>query len=310
MLVDFFRAQGVPSDHIVYLKDSEATTRCIQQRFKEHLAAAEDNDLLVVYYAGHGAKTDDATMYFASYDADGERNVGWVAETLPDTIEREFAGSHALLLVDCCFSGCLADIVKARAERVAYGCVLSSLASEVSTGNWTYTEAMLAGLRGQAFVDADGDTSITLRELAGQIADSLAFADEQLMTFATIGDFDPDTVVAGARPRLDPRVGQRIEAESEGDWYPAQIIDARGERVKVHFFGYEESDDEWVTPDRMREMQRVVYPVGARVEVFSEEEWWGAQVLAVQSGIHHIQYDDFDAEWNEWVGPSRMRKPT
>ena len=84
-------------------------------------------------------------MYFASYDADGERNVGWVAETLPDTIEREFAGSHALLLVDCCFSGCLADIVKARAERVAYGCVLSSLASEVSTGNWTYTEAILAG---------------------------------------------------------------------------------------------------------------------------------------------------------------------
>jgi hypothetical protein len=150
---------------------------------------------------------------------------------------------------------------------------------------------------------------ITLRELAGQIAASLAFADEQLLTFTTVGAFDPNTVIAAARPRLDQRIGQRIEVESEGDWYPAQIIDARGERVKVHFYGYEESDDEWVTADRLREMKRATYPVGAKVEVHSEEEWHPATVLDVRSGIHYIQYDDYDAEWNEWAGPSRIRLP-
>ena len=106
----------------------------------------------MLYYCGHGAKTDDAATYFASYDADGARNTGWVVDTIPETIERCFKGSHALLLVDCCYSGCLADAVKEQADRVAYACVLSSLASELSTGNWTFTEGLLAGLRGRRLV--------------------------------------------------------------------------------------------------------------------------------------------------------------
>src|SRR4051794_16403888 len=61
----------------------------------------------------------------------------------------------ALLLADCCYSGCLADAVSQQARRIAYACAASSLASELSTGNWTFTEGLLAGLRGQAFVDAD-----------------------------------------------------------------------------------------------------------------------------------------------------------
>lgn len=307
-LVEFFRAQGVPSDHILYVQDKEATTRRIHDSFEEHVGAAGPNDLLIVYYAGHGDKLDDGTMYLASYDADGERNTGWLAHTIPETLERAYGGSHALLLVDCCYSGCLADVVRQQADRVNYACLLSSLASDLSTGNWTFTEGVLSGLRGQAFVDIDHDNTITLRELAAQIADSLVFADEQLMTFATVGDFDPDTVIAMARPRLDPLVGTRMEAKSEGEWYPAQIIDVRDDRCKVHFYGYEESDDEWVTADRLREQKRQVYRVGTRVEVFSDDEWWHAQVLDVRSGIHHIQYDEWGEDWNEWVGPSRLRE--
>ncbi len=307
-LVDFFRAQGVPSDHIVYLQDKEATTRRIRDTFEDHIASAGEGDLVIVYYAGHGAKTDDGTMYFASYDADGERNTGWVAHTIPETIERSFGGSHALFLVDSCYSGCLAVSIREHAVRVAYACVLSSLSSDLSTGNWTFTEGVLAGLRGQAFVDADHDEVITLRELADQVAASLLFADEQLMTFATVGDFDPDTVIATARPRLDPLVGTRMEAESEGEWYPAQIIDVRDDLRKVHFYGYEESDNEWVTTDRLRELKRPVYAVGTKVEVYSEEEWWSGKVLEVRSGIHLVTFDGYGDEWNEWAGPSRMRK--
>lgn len=309
-LVAFFQAQGVPAAQVVYLQDQQATTRNIHQSLEAHLAAAGAGDLLVLYFCGHGDKDDDGVAAFISYDADGAHNPGWLVNAIPATIERCFTGSHAFLVADCCYSGCLANAITPPGRRVAYACLTSSLASESSTGNWTFTEGLLAGLRGQAFVDADGNAVITLRELAAQITESMAFAEEQLATFATAGDFNPDLVIAAARPRPNPRVGQRVEVQAEGAWYRAQIIDARGEQLKVHYYGYEESDDEWVTVERIREVVRTSYPVGAAVEVKWKRKWYPATVLAVQNGIHHIQYQDYGPEWNEWVASKRIRLNT
>ena len=306
-LVEFFRAQGVPAAQIVYLQDHQATTRRIQQALETHLAGAGAGDLLVLYYCGHGDKTDAGAAYFASYDADGEGNPGWQVDSIPTTIARCFGGSHALLLADACYSGSLSGAIAQHSSRVSFACLASSLASELSTGNWTFTEGLLAGLRGQAFVDGDGDSSITLRELAAQIAESMAFAEEQIATFATTGAFDPNMVIATARPRPDPRVGRRVQVDAEGDWYPAQIVDARGEQLKVHYYGYEESDDEWVTRERIREAAHKSYPVGATVEVKWKRSWYPAKVLDVRAGIHHIQYQDYGPEWNEWVASKRIR---
>jgi hypothetical protein len=306
-LVEFFRAQGVPSAQIAYLQDRQATTRRIQQTFEAHLAEAGAGDLLVLYYCGHGGKMDDGTAYFASYDTDCDANQGWVVDTIPATVERCFGGSRALLLADCCYSGCLLDAAGRQARRVSYACLASSLASELSTGNWTFTEGLLAGLRGHAFVDADADSHITLRELAAQIADSMAFAEEQIATFATAGDFDPDVVIAAARPRLGQRVGQRVEVYADDDWYPAQIVDERDEGLKVHYYGYEESEDEWVTAERIREAKRKSYPIGAAVEVKWKRSWYPATVLEARAGIHHIQYRGYGPEWNEWVASKRIR---
>jgi Caspase domain/Agenet domain len=309
-LVTFFRAQGIPEAQIVYLQDRQATSKNIQQALEAQLAATRAGDLFMLYYCGHGAKTDDGAVYFASYDTDGEDPPGWLADTIPATIERAFRGSHALLMVDCCYSGYLADTLPQPAKRIAYACLASSLASELSTGNWTFTEGLLAGLDGQAFVDADGNSSITLRELAAQIAESMAFAEEQICTFTTVGNFDPDIVVAAARPLRAPRIGQRVEVYAQKGWYRAQIIDVRGQELKIHYYGYEESDDEWVTDDRIREVTWKRYPIGTAVEVKWKRSWYPATVLNVHGGIHQIQYNDFGPEWNEWVASKRIRPLT
>lgn len=306
-LVEFFRAHGVPAAQMVYLQDQQATTRRIQQRLEGLLASAAAGDLLVLYYCGHGGRLDSGATYFASYDADCEDNQGWPVDAIPATIERHFGGARALLLADCCYSGALAEAVAQAARRVAYACLTSSLASELSTGNWTFTEGLLLGLRGMAFVDANGDDQITLRELAGQIVDSMAFAEEQVATFATAGGFDPEIVIAAARPRQDERVGRMVEVRWGQDWYRAQIVDVRGEQLKVHYYGYEESDDEWVTDERVRAAAPLSYSVGARVEVKWKRDWYLATVLEARGGIHHIQYDGYGPEWNEWVASKRIR---
>jgi hypothetical protein len=41
-----------------------------------------------------------------------------------------------LLLVDCCYSGGLAEAIARQPGRMGYACLTSSLASESSTGKW------------------------------------------------------------------------------------------------------------------------------------------------------------------------------
>jgi hypothetical protein len=306
-LVECFRALGVPPAQIVYLQDREATTARIQRAFEEQLASARAGDTLLLYYCGHGAKTDDGVAYFASYDADGDANGGWVMDTIPAAIERHFGGARALLFADCCYSGVLAEAVEGHSGRVALACLASSLSSELSTGNWTFTEALLAGFGGHAIVDADGDHAITLRELAAQVAEGMAFAEEQIAAFHTTPGFDPGLVIGAARPRRDPRVGRSVGVSCEDGWYRAQIVDARGGELKVHYYGYEAEDDEWVAAERIREIARPAYPLGASVSVRWKRKWYPATVRDVRAGIHYVEYEGFGPDWNEWVALSRIR---
>src|ERR1700719_605947 len=57
--VDFFKQNGVSDSQIVYLQDKQATQRRIDAAFTEQLKKLSANDLLIVYYAGHGSKSED-----------------------------------------------------------------------------------------------------------------------------------------------------------------------------------------------------------------------------------------------------------
>lgn len=255
-LVRFFREQGVPGEQIVYLEDRAATTIRIQNARRSLLSKTKEGDTLFLYYTGHGYKNDDGRAYFASYDANDEGNPGWAVDSIPATIERYFKGERAFLTADCCFSGALAERVRARPGRVSYAVFTSATSDKISTGNWTFTEALLAGLRGRAYLDTDGNGDITFGELGREIKSDMSFAEEQTSTFILTGQFGQQTVLADAAERADRRVGARVEVYSEGDWYKARIIDAARGRYRVHYYGYEDSDDEWVKPSQIRNSRR------------------------------------------------------
>jgi hypothetical protein len=147
-----------------------------------------------------------------------------------------------------------------------------------------------------------------LRELAHDVVDAMAFADEQIASFAIGGDFDAEMTIAPARPRTGQMVGRRVQVESGGDWYLAQIVDSADGLVQVHYYGYPDSDDEWVPLERVRELRRETHPIGAAVEVRWKGDWFPAVVLDVRSGIHLIHYDGYGAEWDEWVAGRRVRR--
>ena len=309
-LVEFFRQQGVPGQQLVYLQDAQATTRQVKTAFAAFLAKAREGDLLFVYYCGHGYKSDDGrTTFFATYDA-GEDTPGWSTDSIVREIEKSFKGSRAFLTADCCYSGSLAQQARRLNQRVSFACLTSSSASQLSTGNWTFTEMLIAGLSGKAFADLNSDGQITLSELAEDVKQDMAFAEEQLSSFTTTGNFAADTVLARAGRKSNPEISKRVEVKSEGKWWKARVIDARAGTFHVHYYGWEDSDDEWVRLSQIREPRLLEYPAGSTVEVIWKREWYPARVMSVERGVHLIHYRDYDERWDEWVGAERIRPVT
>lgn len=297
-LVDFFRQQGVPGDQLVYLQDTQATTRRVKSTFRDFLSRAREGDLLFFYYCGHGYKSDDErTTYFATYDA-GEDVPGWATESVVRDVERYFKGSRALLTADSCYSGSLAERARRTSGRVSYAALTSASANELSTENWTFTEMLLAGLAGKAFADINGDREITLGELADDIKQDMRFAEEQGSAFVATGEFARDTVLAQAARKANPEISRRVEVKSEGAWYKARIIDVRAGRLRVHYYGWEDADDEWVLRNQIRNSKSTQYGVNRREDANWENRWVSPEIDRDENLIHYV-----DDVWDGWSGP-------
>jgi hypothetical protein len=309
-LVDFFKQNGVPETQIVYLQDKQATQQRIDSAFTEELKKLRADDLLIVYYCGHGSKSDDGNdVYLASYDTGDEGVPGWSINSIPRKIKVESKCARVLWLLDCCYSGQAALALTKQKGLPAYACVTSSSASSSSTEHWTFSDALLDSLRGLAYVDLNHDGSVTLAEFAAHLSADMSLAEEQLSTFATTEGF-PEMVLARAEPLAHSKIGERAKAQdAEGGWYACRIVEARDERFKVHFIGCEDDEDVWVTPSDLKPIEPVQYAVGTRVEVVWKRRWYPATILKVKDGVHLIHYTDYDAKWDEWVPSKRIRDP-
>lgn len=265
-LADFFRREGVPSSQLVFLRDQQATTRRVRNEFSKLLSQTRAGDFLFVYFTGHGYKSDDErTTFFATYDAGVDAD-GWSTRSIVQDINWSFRGSRVLLTADCCYSGALARDARGLKSGISYACLASATSDKESTENWTFTEMLLASLRGTSYTDLDGDREISLGELVENERRDMRFAEEQEATFASRG-IPNEMVIALAGEATDPAVGRRVMVRSEGDWYKGRIIDVRGSRYRVRYFGYDDSFDEWVT-------QRQIRSNGRGGESFGAAEKW------------------------------------
>jgi hypothetical protein len=309
-LVEFFRERGVPDSQIVYLQDKQATQERIDAAFTEQLKKLQPDDLLIVYYAGHGTKSDDGNdVYLASYDAGDEDVDGWSVNSIPGKINASKCG-RALWLIDCCYSGQAGLAITRQSKGPAYAAVTSSAASESSTEHWTFTEALLDALRGVSYVDLNHDGTVTLAEFAAHVEADMNAAEEQRSTFEHTKGFDPEMALAAAKPLSNPRIGERAKArDSNGDLYACRIIAARDQKFRIHFIGYEDDEDLWVAPDDLEPIKAVVYAKGTKVEVLWKKHWYPATVLQAKDGVHLIHYTDYEAKWDEWVPSRRIRAP-
>lgn len=84
-------------------------------------------------------------------------------------------------------------------------------------------------------------------------------------------------------------------------------------------FGDEQRSTAWAGSGFRKQMNFVTAPplshpwLGERVMTWSDGKkwkgkWWKAKVHRVGDGLDFVRYDGYDANWDEWVGPYRIRK--
>lgn len=189
---------GFDSDHMRVLVNKDATLSNLREAMIDFLQQAIDKDLVVIYFAGHGAPdpTRPQNLYLLTYDTDPSR-LGTTAFPMWDiqtVVSRQIAAKKVVVLSDACHSGgisvdvatrgldvtssnpinqYLAELARAKDGMVVF---TASAAGEVSQefpelGHGVFTYYLLEGLKGAA--DTNNDLLVTVNEVMGYVEEQV-----------------------------------------------------------------------------------------------------------------------------------------
>jgi hypothetical protein len=88
--------------------------------------------------------------------------------------------------------------------------------------------------------------------------------------------------------------------------WKAKILKIDGDFHFITYPGWDSSWDEWVLCDRVVDPALAHLP---KVQVEWKGSFYPAQILKLDNGEHYVRYFGYDADWNEWVGKSRIKFP-
>lgn len=181
-----------PFDEVLYLENEQATGAAMREALFVFLQQADWDDLVVIYYAGHGAPDPGRpdNLYLLPTDAD----LGSLAATgfpmwdVKTALRRQIAAERVLVIADACHSAGTADgdVVGGSDENAIAGgfqglftpsrrlMMTAADTNEFSLedarwgGHGVFTHFLLDGLRGSG--DLDGNGIVTFTELFDHVS--------------------------------------------------------------------------------------------------------------------------------------------
>ncbi|SOD71874.1 uncharacterized protein DUF4190 [Jatrophihabitans sp. GAS493] len=169
----------------------------ILDELDEFFASGGREDLMLLYYSGHGLLDDHSHLYLCGRDTRSDRlpRTGISDETINDFI-RGASSMRTILVLDCCSSGMFKGgaidtqlggpgryvVSSARGKTLAND-------SQSPTGTSLFTEHLVEGLLGGA-VDSNGDGLIDLHEIYDYVKKRLAETSKQIPHSRFDGDGD------------------------------------------------------------------------------------------------------------------------
>ncbi len=206
-------------DNVTVLPNRTRTE--ILMAFKDTLDQAGRDDLIFIYFSGHGQTDEEGVLYLAASDTTKSHleATGIPSQTISNMIRRSRVSKKALVL-DCCYAGAFTKswksgdtIVADRMQEFARGSgtyvlmatgELSLAEEDPEYGLSILTRHLVDGLRGAADLDRDG--IVTIRELSGYIFQQVSRLHAQR---PTEGGLDIQGDVAISRSGIDTSAEDR-----------------------------------------------------------------------------------------------------
>lgn len=193
---DFLESDAAgPFDEVLYLENERATGAAMREALFVFLQQADWDDLVVIYYAGHGAPDPGRpdNLYLLPTDAE----LGSLAATgfpmwdVKTALRRQIAAERVLVIADACHSAGTADgevVGGGEANHISGGfqglftpsrrlMMTAADTNEFSLedarwgGHGVFTHFMLDGLRGAG--DLDGNGIVTFTELFDHVSSNV-----------------------------------------------------------------------------------------------------------------------------------------
>lgn len=189
---------GYQRDHMRVLVNKDATLANLKEALIEFLSQAIDKDLVMIFFAGHGAPDParPTNLFMLTYDTDPAR-LGTTAYPMWDIqtlLMRQLSAKRIVMFSDACHSGgisvdfasrgvnptqsnlinqYLGDLARSK-EGIAI--FTASAAGEVSQeypelGHGVFTYYLLEGMKGEA--DLNNDYTVTINELMQYVEDQV-----------------------------------------------------------------------------------------------------------------------------------------
>lgn len=315
-LHDLFKHGSVPDSANILLLDQEATLEKMNRNIKKQMKTCTSESTFIFYYAGHGSKIDN-NHYFCNYDMGKSEASMFHVSTLSDYAKLYFKGKRIILMADCCYSGSLLkvgeDISKLGIEVIV---LTSATSSNISTGNWTFTQTILDCMRGDLLADQNLDNKISLTETAFEVKQAMKYREYQLCGYASY-KVQPDEIFVGVcdeEVRKPSTYGQGIKLgtyvyalNENNEWKPARVIKSVAGSYTVQFYNYSEKLDLKAENNAVRSVYFPVYSSGQKVEVKWEGKYYPAEIISTDDAFMYIHYTGYDNSYDEWVMYDRIR---
>jgi uncharacterized caspase-like protein len=204
-------------DHVLFLEDEEATGAAMREAVFVFLQQADWNDLVVIYFAGHGAPdpTRPDNLYLLPHDSDLDAlaATGFPMWDVKTALRRQISAERVIVIADACHSaGALEGLASQnpiaggfsqlftpsrRLTMTAANTNEFSLEDARWGGHGVFTHFLLEGLEGAG--DIDGNGIITFSEVFDYVQNNVREATQNRQNPQKAGWGDiPLAVVGGA----------------------------------------------------------------------------------------------------------------
>lgn len=299
--------QGVPAANIIYLKDHEATLSGINSAMKTLLEKSNVNSSFIFYYAGHGVRAGNGPVSFANFDYAAGKE--FAVTNITGSIQKYFKGKAVWLLADCCYSGALLEeagkISKSGKSVLA---LTSSSSSNISTGNWTFSQTLIDCLSGLPAGDRNHDGKISLAEVKAELFDAMKFRERQLSGSVFYNQPESSSFnLLPVKPASAAVAPEYIYIQQENKFQPARVLGYNGSNVTGELYYYSDKVKVTVPLAKTKPIAFAEYPVGMKVQVEWKGKFYPAEIKESNNGFHYIHYTGYDDSWNEWVMYGRIK---